>query len=245
VVSDRQGLELPLPLESGAEAAVAELAAWSRRGVKIRSRALVTTLWARLALGDLFLHGIGGAKYDQVTDRLIERFFGLQPPGIMVLSATLYLPVPSPQGLTSQAREVKRQLRELEFHPEKFLSGTPVEAGKSHGENSFKGTGASPAAGPSSPLPPAVRELVEAKRRWIETVPDPSNAYERWRSFRRINAALGPWVNERRERLLRSQAELQRALRDEKILRWREYGFCLYPERILRDFLGELLPKHA
>ena len=62
--------------------------AWARQGVKIRSRALVTTLWARLALSDLFLHGIGGAKYDQVTDRLIESFFDLAPPAIMVLSAT-------------------------------------------------------------------------------------------------------------------------------------------------------------
>ena len=61
--------------------------------LKIRSRALITTLWARLVLGDLFLHGIGGAKYDQLTDLLIERFFGLTPPGFMVLSATLHLPI--------------------------------------------------------------------------------------------------------------------------------------------------------
>ena len=64
-----------------------------RGGVRIRSRALVTTLWARLALGDLFIHGIGGAKYDRVTDLLIERFFGLRPPGLLVLSATLHLPI--------------------------------------------------------------------------------------------------------------------------------------------------------
>ncbi len=39
-----------------------------QRRIKLRTRALITTLWARLALGDLFLHGIGGAKYDQLTD---------------------------------------------------------------------------------------------------------------------------------------------------------------------------------
>ena len=30
----------------------------------------MTTMFARLLLGDTFLHGIGGAKYDQVTDSM-------------------------------------------------------------------------------------------------------------------------------------------------------------------------------
>ena len=99
--------------------------------MKIRSRALITTLWARLALGDLFLHGIGGAKYDQVTDRLIERFFGLQPPGIMVLSATLHLPVAPPRGMTPD--EVRRDpagtSRDLTFHPELEAIPPPTPPG--------------------------------------------------------------------------------------------------------------------
>ena len=45
------------------------LAELSSRGIKLRTRALTTTLFARLVLSDMFLHGIGGAKYDQVTDR--------------------------------------------------------------------------------------------------------------------------------------------------------------------------------
>ena len=109
LVSDRAGQELRLPLTVDGDAtdAVGRLMAWSRQGVKIRSRALITTLWARLALSDLFLHGIGGAKYDQVTDRLIETFFGLAPPGIMVLSATLYLPrAPGPGRRPDASRKI-------------------------------------------------------------------------------------------------------------------------------------------
>ena len=53
--------------------------------------ALVTTLFARLVLSDLFIHGIGGAKYDQLTDELIRSFFGLAPPDYLVISATLHL----------------------------------------------------------------------------------------------------------------------------------------------------------
>ena len=80
LVSDRAGQELRLPLTMDGDAtdAVGRLMTWNQQGTKIRSRALITTLWARLALSDLFLHGIGGAKYDRVTDRLIETFFGLR-----------------------------------------------------------------------------------------------------------------------------------------------------------------------
>src|SRR5262249_26727761 len=65
-----------------------------RTGFKVRTRALTTTLFARLLLADLFLHGIGGGKYDELTDELMRRYFGLEPPGFMVLSATLHLPLP-------------------------------------------------------------------------------------------------------------------------------------------------------
>ena len=51
-----------------AAAAIEQLAALAARGIHLRSRALLTTLAARLLLGDLFLHGIGGAKYDRLTD---------------------------------------------------------------------------------------------------------------------------------------------------------------------------------
>ena len=78
LLSDRQGMEAGCRCgrDSDGGPAVEKLQEFRSRGVKIRSRALITTLWARLVLGDLFLHGIGGAKYDQVTDLLIERFSG-------------------------------------------------------------------------------------------------------------------------------------------------------------------------
>src|SRR5262249_26691973 len=34
----------------------------------VRPRALTLTLFARVCLGDFFIHGIGGGKYDEVTD---------------------------------------------------------------------------------------------------------------------------------------------------------------------------------
>src|SRR5207244_11160094 len=58
---------------------------------QLRPRALTLTLFARVCLGDFFIHGIGGGKYDEVTDVIIRDYFGLDPPAYQVLSATLHL----------------------------------------------------------------------------------------------------------------------------------------------------------
>ena len=104
------------------------LLALAERGVRIRTRALITTLAARLLLGDLFLHGIGGAKYDHVTDRLIADFFGLEPPGYMVVSGTLHLPVTHQPARGDDLLQLRHRIRELEFHPEQFV-GQSSETG--------------------------------------------------------------------------------------------------------------------
>jgi hypothetical protein len=124
VLSDRGAWQarLPLTAEGDASRAVERLVELQRGSVRIRPRALVTTLWARLALGDLFIHGIGGAKYDRVTDRLIERFFGLDPPRFLVVSATLHLPIARPRATPADARAIVGELRDMTYHPERYLT---------------------------------------------------------------------------------------------------------------------------
>jgi hypothetical protein len=220
ILSDRQGWEARLALspDGDGRGAVAQLAEWRQRGVKIRSRALITTLWARLVLGDLFLHGIGGAKYDQVTNLLIQRFFGLPAPGMMVISATLHLPISRPSTAAEAPAALARQLRDLTYHPERFL---PASVGEDQ----------------------EVAALVAAKERWIHAPTTPEGARARWHALRQINAALQPWLSDRRRQLTQLQAQAAEAAQAAKILAWREYGFCLYPEAALRNFLDGLLPK--
>jgi len=226
LLSDRHTLELRLPLGPDADAqdAVGRLDEIARTGVKIRPRALITTLWARLALGDLFLHGIGGAKYDQVTDALIEGFFGLEPPGFLVLSATLHLPIQRRRASAEDARAIRRQLRELSWHPEKYIPAGRLAA-----------RGECECGNPAG--------LIEEKARWIAATNTRDGARRRWQAIRRINAALQPYVADRRRGLLERQAETDLALRAEGVLSWREYAFCLYPAETLHDFLASLLPK--
>jgi hypothetical protein len=99
---------------------VEDLQALRARGGKIRPRALITTLYARLFLGDLFIHGIGGAKYDEVTDALLADYYGCPPPAYLTATATLRLPLPLPHVSENDLQRVRQQLRDLQWHGERF-----------------------------------------------------------------------------------------------------------------------------
>ncbi len=63
-----------------------------RNDLVISPRALTLTLFFRLFIVDQFVHGIGGGRYDQVTDRVIEGYFGMEAPAFSVTTATMYFP---------------------------------------------------------------------------------------------------------------------------------------------------------
>ena len=212
IVSDRQAWEAVLPLseERDGAPAVARLFELQHNNVRIRPRALITTLWARLVLGDLFIHGIGGAKYDRVTDVLMERFFGRRAPGLMVVTATLLLPVEHADSAAEEQRTIAAELRGLAFHPERFLDGVQKR--------------------PAS--------LIAEKRRWIKTAQTRENARQRCRTIRSVNEALQPWLEDRRKRLEERQSQLAQRIEAERVLGSREYAFVLYPEDALRRFLA-------
>ncbi|MFO0850144.1 MAG: hypothetical protein U0871_16540 [Gemmataceae bacterium] len=91
-----------------------------------RPRALTLTLFCRLCLGDFFVHGIGGGKYDEVTDALIRDYFGIEPPRYGVLSATLHLPLPTFPATADTVRHLHRRERDLRWNPQRHGAGGPA-----------------------------------------------------------------------------------------------------------------------
>ncbi|MEI6509437.1 MAG: hypothetical protein WCO14_00650 [bacterium] len=85
----------------------------------IRPRAVSLTLFMRLCLADLFIHGAGGADYEEVTDEVILRFFHATPPAFVSATLTLFLP-----GEEPSAGSLKRLLRDLEQRPERYLANS-------------------------------------------------------------------------------------------------------------------------
>jgi hypothetical protein len=60
--------------------------------LRLSPRALTLTMFLRLMICDQFVHGIGGALYDEVTDRVIARRLKITPPSFSVTTATLLFP---------------------------------------------------------------------------------------------------------------------------------------------------------
>jgi hypothetical protein len=57
----------------------------------ILPKASPLTMFLRLHESDIFLHGVGGANYEWVNDRIIERFLEVEPPHYYVMSATFHI----------------------------------------------------------------------------------------------------------------------------------------------------------
>jgi len=216
-LSDRQQWQgtLPLSKDGNAESALQQLAEWQQAGVKLRTRALITTLYARLLLADTFIHGIGGAKYDQVTDSLSLRFFGVALPSFVTLSGTLRLPIDHEGSSPTRLRELRQKLREVRYHPENFVEALAFESTEQSQVNFW----------------------VEQKKRWIQTAKTTSNAAQRHAQINAANVALQSWLLPQRQRLEQLLAATIAQTRKNQLLESRDYPFCLFPRDLLQNFL--------
>ena len=222
-LTDRGGIRTALALrpDGDGQVAVDQLGRLPDRGIKLRPRALMTTMFARLFLGDVFLHGIGGAKYDQLTDQLIRRFFSLEPMAFLVLSATAMLPIDRETPAPDDVRRVDRLLRELVFHPEHH-----VDLPRLHSLDADE-----------------VAVLIATKKRWILTELPRGQRRRRHFEICRASESLQPFVEAKRRTLLEERSRLASSLAKEVILASREYAFCLFPEENLCNLILDLLPK--
>jgi hypothetical protein len=184
---------------------------------KLRPRALTLTLFARLCLGDFFIHGIGGGKYDEVTDAIIRDYFGLEPPAYQVLSATLHLPLPAFPDAEAKVQALTRYLRHAHWNPQRRIPGSASDR-------------------------PDVRALLARHQELVEHEPaDSAGRRERFREFRRIADQLRP-LNA--AAVATAEAMLARARTEahaNAILRRRDYSWVLFPEDVLRPFLQRFL----
>jgi hypothetical protein len=185
----------------------------------LRPRALTLTLFARVCLGDFFIHGIGGGKYDEATDAIIRDYFGIEPPAYQVLSATLHLPLPSFPSTAGDLKRAGRRVRDLHWNPELILSA----------EQSAN---------------PEVKAMLDSHAALAANEPPYVNhaaRRERYRKLREITERLRPLVA---GQVPAAEAELRRVRSEvsaNAILRRRDYAWVLYPGDLLREFLTRFL----
>lgn len=95
------------------------IAALVESGVHVRPRALPLTVFSRLFVADVFVHGTGGARYDEVTDDFIEGAFGVRAPRFATVSATMHLPLQQLPVQPSALKALEYKLRDLRFNPQR------------------------------------------------------------------------------------------------------------------------------
>jgi hypothetical protein len=176
-------------------------------GWKVRPRALTLTLFTRLGFADGFIHGIGGGKYDEVTDAIIRRFFHLDPPGFAVVSATVRLPIRRFPTTAEVLHRAERRVRDLEWNPQRFLEA-------------------------SGRFP----KLVSEKARLVIDEPVEHADRRRWfRELQQVTHKMRPAVADQLDAAIRDVDRLRHELAANAILASREYAWPLFPEAVLRN----------
>jgi hypothetical protein len=218
-LTDRSKTTIEFKWPSHPDAEILASCEWYNReptNWRIRPRALITTMYARLVLSDLFIHGIGGAKYDEVTDAIIRRFFNIEPPAYVTATATVRLPLERPQVTLDDLTALGQEYRDTNHHPEEFL-----EDYTGHHQAEF------------AALVKQKQELIahrwqeKQKKAWHDQVT---------RANERMSSLLEPLREQLRQKRERLMADLHR----ERILGSREYSFCLFPEEMLVPLLKRL-----
>ncbi len=198
-----------------AEVAAAFMRDLEGRGLRLQPRALTMTMFFRIFAGDIFIHGIGGAKYDVVTDEVIRLFFREEAPAYVTLSATLYLPLRARPTEPADIGKLKMLLRDMKWNPDRHPSGVAE----------------------------ADEELAAFSRAKTELIArDAATRQARQEKFHAIRA-LNRWMRRLVEGQIEAvAARLDRAeqdLRFNAVVRDRDYPFCLYP----RHRIGQLFKE--
>ena len=179
----------------------------SADGIAIRPRALMTTMYSRMVLSDLFVHGIGGAKYDQLTDAIIARFWNVTPPEFLTVTGTATLPFDFDPVVPADVTAQEVRLRELRFHPERFID-LDLDQGNE-----------------------AARAIVQKKKKWIKRTvgkPDSGILEQRHDAITRCNRELTRYVAEHIDRATADRDQKKQQLARSQILSSREYSFCCF-----------------
>ena len=183
-------------------------------GIKIRPRAITTTMFSRLFFSDVFIHGIGGAKYDTITDEIIKEFFGIDPPGFVTISATLYLPLDAYDLDIKVLQKLQRTVSDMSYNPERYAPQ------KTRNEPEFM-------------------NRVKEKQGLLKMMAV-GNADEKRRYFRQIKELNKLMLTQINAELKKKQKEIN-IVRDKlaynEVMRFREFPVCLYPMKVLSGYV--------
>lgn len=229
LLSDGVNVITTLPMQENCDlsAGIKVLKQLSEQGIRLRTRALTTTLFARLFLGDLFVHGIGGAKYDEMTDRIFTRFFHLTPPRYLTLSATKFLPFCQPFDIQHCDETCLLQvLRDLDFNSDRHLTATQLQE----------------AASLVKRKQALIREqhMAADREKPVNQAERRRHNRHRFQELRQVDAELALLTSKLRGQINDDLVTVRQQIKANEVIQSREISFALYPEQVLKQLFDNL-----
>jgi hypothetical protein len=181
---------------------------------KLRPKAITLTLFARLFLADIFIHGIGAKSYEPVTDYILENYcrIGSLKYGIATSTMTLFSENQS-NDLQNHVSFLKSKKRELKYKPENFINKTILNT-------------------------EPVASLVKIKQQKITQCQDKYISDEvrnsAWHSISQINSVLSSYAHETLEELESLIMKSEKEIDSKKVSNYRGFFFGLFPEEQLQ-----------
>lgn len=226
VLSDLNGWEATIQRSGQNGSAVEQWLAILHRGIFLRPKALITTMYVRLMISDLFVHGIGGGKYDQITDRIVHRLFGIEPPPMLVASATMRLDFKElPDGLRgpveSQIQAAEKLINVLATNPEHVLQRNPESLSLDQQQ--------------------MLASLATQKVQMLGTMPDKGEKWEWHIAMKKLKQQMTDLARPAIESQKSKLEQLNKLLSQQNLLNSREYSFCLFSaEQIMSGLNREI-----
>jgi hypothetical protein len=183
--------------------------------VALAPKALALTLFVRMFVADLFIHGIGGGRYDKVTDDVARRYFGVELPKFVVASLTAALPLGVAVVGDAEIEEATMALNRFEHNPDQMLASAPFAS--AHDQE-------------------RAHALSDEKRRLVGAIASPdADKKAVGARIREVNQELAGLLAPLKQTLADRVAVLERARDARDILTDRTYSFCVWdPAEISR-----------
>ena len=203
-------VELPM----SAQALPAAWDAMVQNGICIRPRALMTTMYLRCFVADLFVHGIGGGNYDELTDDIVRDWLGMDPPTYLTSTASLHMPFPLDGKIakinpSASGHSIQRELQLMRSVPERFLD-TSIDS---------------------------QRALFDLHARHVADIPQRGHKLKWHQKIALIKQQITAAIEPKKQAALARREMMQYDIQQSKVLKFREYSFVLFEAQ---DVVGRL-----
>ncbi|MBE7545745.1 MAG: hypothetical protein HS127_01065 [Planctomycetia bacterium] len=223
IVTNGNQMELALKKDEDPQKIISRLRSlesYPLHPIKLRPRAITLTMFSRLFLSDVFIHGIGGSKYDVITNAIMKDFFHINPPKYITTTTTLFLPVKTQDIDVKTLPVLQKELNDMRTNPERHASEKTRQN-------------------------PLFLKMVEGKRALIEKMrgSDKEKRSQLFHQIKELNASMFKRITNEFGNRQRKLAAVKEKMACNEVAKCREYPIGIFPFNTLHDHFANVFSE--